>query len=241
MRGALSFLTPLGGATTPTSRDLRWFPAAGVLIGAAVGGCWWLAGRWWPPGVAAAIAVVADLALTGMLHVDGLVDAADGLLPHLPPDRRLAVMAEPDVGAFGIAAAGAALLLRWTALAALRPSVVLVAALWCMSRTAMAAVALLVPYARPAGGLATAFLPADRGHGAAMGFVIAAGGGAVALALAVAWRPLAGVASVVAGVAGAAAVVALARRRVGGFTGDVLGAAGVVGETVALVVAAARW
>ena len=52
---------------------------------------------------------------------------------------------------------------------------------------------------------------------------------------------LAGFAATVALVLGAAAVVALAQRRIGGFTGDVLGAAGLVGETVALVVAAAKW
>jgi adenosylcobinamide-GDP ribazoletransferase len=60
-----------------------------------------------------------------------------------------------------------------------------------------------------------------------------------AAALAGGWP--AGPAAAVALVCGAGGVVALARRRLGGFTGDVLGAAGVVGQTCALVVAAARW
>jgi adenosylcobinamide-GDP ribazoletransferase len=47
--------------------------------------------------------------------------------------------------------------------------------------------------------------------------------------------------AVLAGLAGGSSVVAFARRRLGGFTGDVLGAAGVVTETVALVVMSARW
>jgi len=56
----------------------------------------------WP--LAAALVLVADLALTGMLHVDGLADAADGLLPHhRDTARRLEVMAAPNVGAFGVA------------------------------------------------------------------------------------------------------------------------------------------
>ena len=243
MRSALAFLTPLGRATTPSPGDLRWFPLAGACIGAAVGAVWWLAGRWWPPGVAAALALAADLAVTGMLHLDGVVDAADGLLPHLPRSRRLAVMSEPDAGAFGVAAAGAVLLLRWTSLDAVHPSVLLIAGLWCLSRTAMAVIALSLPYARSeeGGGLATAFLPAEGGAARRRALAVGAVGGLLASGLAVAWRPLAGVAAVVTGCLAAAAVAALARRRIGGFTGDVLGAAGVVGETVALVMAAGRW
>src|SRR3954468_12642538 len=123
MRAALSFLTPFGGARTPTPAALPWFPVAGLLIGAALGSVWWAAGRIWPPVVCGAVVVAADLALTGMLHIDGLVDTADGLLPHLPKSRRLDVMAAPDIGAFGIAGACAALLLRWSSFAAIRPSV----------------------------------------------------------------------------------------------------------------------
>ena len=63
----------------------------------------------------------------------------------------------------------------------------------------------------------------------------------VALALAVWWHPLAGPAALAGAAAGGAVVATLAQRRLGGFTGDVLGATGVVAETVGLVVAAARW
>src|SRR5204862_4098680 len=137
MRRALAFLTPLGGPAAPSPRALAWFPAVGAALGLALGGAWWVAARVWPPAAAAAVVVAADLALTGMLHLDGLVDSADGLLPHLPRDRRLAVMAAPDVGAFGIAIAAAVLLLRWSSFASRPPSVLLVAGLWCVSRTAM--------------------------------------------------------------------------------------------------------
>ena len=81
MRRALAFLTPLGGAAVPDRRTLSWFPLAGGAIGVAVGGVWWGAERLWPPAVAAALTIAADLALTGLLHIDGLVDSADGLLP----------------------------------------------------------------------------------------------------------------------------------------------------------------
>jgi adenosylcobinamide-GDP ribazoletransferase len=63
----------------------------------------------------------------------------------------------------------------------------------------------------------------------------------LAVALAAAWRPAVGPAAVAAGTVAAAGVVWVAWRRVGGFTGDVLGAAGLVGETVGLLAAVARW
>jgi adenosylcobinamide-GDP ribazoletransferase len=239
VRRAVGFLTSLGGPAEPSAHALAWFAPVGVGLGLVLGGVWWLAGRWWPAGLAAVLVVLADLGLTGLLHFDGLIDSADGLLPPLPRDRRLAVMAAPDVGAFGMATATAVLLARWAALAALRPAPLLLAGLWGLSRTAMAVVVRTQPYARAdqGGGLASAFLEESRpGVGPAL-----AGGAAGSVLLAVLWRGAAGSAAALAAGVTAAAVVALARRRIGGFTGDVLGAAGVLAETVGLVVAAARW
>jgi adenosylcobinamide-GDP ribazoletransferase len=233
MRRALAFLTPLFGASEPRPETLTWFPFAGAALGLVLGAVWWGAERIWPAAVAAAIVVAADLALTGLLHVDGLADSADGLLPHLDRARRLEVMAAPDVGAFGVAAVVAVLLLRWAALAATTPSPLLLAGLWCASRTAMAVAARKIPYARP-GGLASAFLGGRTLSTALIGAVLATG-------LAFAGPGVAGIAAVAGVVAGAAGVVALAHRRIGGFTGDVLGASGMVGETTGLLVAAARW
>jgi adenosylcobinamide-GDP ribazoletransferase len=233
MRRALAFLTPLFGASEPRPETLTWFPFAGAALGLVLGAVWWGAERIWPAAVAAAIVVAADLALTGLLHVDGLADSADGLLPHLDRARRLEVMAAPDVGAFGVAAVVAVLLLRWAALATTAPSPLLLGGLWCASRTAMAVAARTVPYARP-GGLASAFLGGRTLSTALIGAVLATG-------LAFAGPGVPGIAAVAGVVAGAAGVVALARRRIGGFTGDVLGASGMVGETTGLLVAAARW
>ena len=231
MRRALAFLTPLGGAVPPSPGALRSFPLVGVALGLVLGGTWELAHRLWAAPLAAAVVVAADLALTGMLHLDGLVDSADGLLPPLDRARRLDVMADPATGAFGVGAAVVVLLLRWAALASLAPSAVLLGALWCASRLAMAGFARRVPYARTA-GLASAFLGGDRRlpvAGLLLGAVLVGLGGGDAVV---------GVA--VLGVS-AAAVVGLAVRRIGGFTGDVLGAAGMVGETAGLLAAAARW
>jgi adenosylcobinamide-GDP ribazoletransferase len=235
MRRAVAFLTPVGGASSPSPGAVVWFPAVGALVGLAVGGVWWGASELWPPALAAALAVTADLAFTGLLHVDGLADSADGLLPPMERGRRLDVMADPRSGAFGVAVVVAVLLLRWAALAAMEPSAVLVAGLWCASRTVMAVALRALPYAR-AGGLAQSFT------GGPPAAPLALGGFAVAGILAgVATGAVPGVVAVAGVVAGGALVLALARRRIGGFTGDVLGAAGLVGETVGLVLAAARW
>lgn len=230
---ALAFLTPLGGPAAPTPAALAWFPVVGAAMGFWLGGVWWLADRFWTHAVAAAVVIVADLAVTGMLHFDGLVDSADGLLPPLDgPARRLDVMADPATGAFGVGAGAGVLLLRWAALASLAPSPAVLSALWCASRLGMAHVARTVPYARPK-GLATAFVEPGRGGLPVVGILLMAGivvvGGGDAL-IGVAVLALA-----------MAAVVALAVRRIGGFTGDVLGAAGLVGETAGLLAAAARW
>ena len=245
MRRALSFLTPFGGAADPAPSALAWFPVVGALIGLAVGGIWWAARRGWAPPAAAAVAVIADAGLTGMLHLDGLADSADGLLPPLPRARRLEVMADPRLGTFGVAGLAMVLLARFGAFASMVPSPLAVAGLWCGSRTAMAVTARAVPYARPT-GLASAFLGAPTSAGSAARAltspaVLGLAGGLLAVGLAVAGRGAHGLAAVGAEAAAAAAVVVLAWRRLGGFTGDVLGAAAVAGETAGLLTLALRW
>lgn len=230
---ALAFLTVFGGARPFTPRAVAWFPWAGAVAGLAVGGVWWGAAMVLPAGPAAGVALVADLAVTGMLHVDGLADAADGLLPPMDRQRRLAVMADPAVGAFGVAVVFVTLLARWAALAAITPRVALVVALWTASRATMAVALVLGGAARP-GGLA------DTLRGAPRTAVVESSVVALAAAAALLAGGPGGPAPL-AGVLAGAGVVALSHRRIGGHTGDVLGACGVVVETVGLVVAAAKW
>lgn len=237
-RSALGFLTVIGGAEAPSPSALAWFPVVGAGLGAALGLVWVGAAHLWPAPVAAAVVIAVDLALTGLLHVDGLADSGDGLLPHLDRQRRLAVMREPDVGAFGTAAVASVLLLRFAALGALAASVPLLAGLWCLSRSVMALAVATLRYARPE-GLASGFA---RPGGAVTGGAVAGGAGLVAaVGLAAWWRLGPGLAAVGGGLLGAGGVLLLADRRLGGYTGDVLGAAGVVAETLGLLVAAAHW
>jgi adenosylcobinamide-GDP ribazoletransferase len=235
MRSALGFLTVVGGAAPPDRRAPSWFGAVGAALGLAVGGSWWVAGEVWPPLVAAVLALAVDAALTGMLHYDGLADSADGLLPPLDRDRRLEVMATPEVGAFGAMALVLLVLARVAGLAALEPDPLLVAGLWTTSRAAMAVALARLPYAR-AGGAASGFVAAPVAPALA---ALAVGCAVVAWTFDGGWGP--GVLVAAGTLAGFGAVVTLAWRRLGGYTGDVLGAAGLVAETVGLLVAAGSW
>ena len=226
---AWGFLTLLGRAGIPDARTFAWFPVVGALLGGLVATTWWGTNILWSPLVAAGMVVAVDLALTGMLHVDGRADAADGLLPHLDRDRRLEVMRQPDVGAFALGAVPLTLGLRWAGLATAPVAPLALIALWTASRTLAALVPSLVPYART-DGLASAFLGPD----AAPRWVIAPW---LAAAVTVAWvaAEIRGVVALTVLVVFGSAVVALARRRIGGFTGDVLGAVILLSETAGLL------
>jgi len=249
MFSALAFLTPLGRASKPGVRTMEWFAFVGAAIGLAVGVVWWGASKAFPPLVAAGLTVAADAVLTGGLHLDGLADTADGLLPPLSRERRLDVMRDPALGAFGAVALATVILLRFASLSATRPAVLVVAGMWGLSRAAMAVMAWTMPYARD-DGLASAFLTgSDYGAagavvrpnpGARAGALLGAGL-ATCIVLALLGRGGHGLAALAATAAGCAAVALFAWKRIGGFTGDVLGAAGVMGETIGLVVLSARW
>ena len=240
MIGALAFLTVLGRGRTPSPAQQRWFPAVGASIGALVGLVWWGASQWWPPAVAAALAVLADLLITGLLHVDGLADSADGLLPHLDRQRRLEVMRAPDTGAFGVAVVAIALIMRWATMASIglggAQVVAATAGLWALSRGLMAVAMNVLPYARPT-GLGAMFASQSRASTVVVGVsaVLLGGAGTMLGRGAVAGAVVALIAT-----AGGVGVLALAKRRIGGYTGDVLGAAGIVLEVVGLVALSAR-
>ena len=244
LRAALELLTPLGRARDAPSRSaMAWFPVAGACIGALDGLAWQLARRVLEPLPAGVTAAAADAVLTGALHLDGLADTADGCLAHVPARARLDIMATPEVGAFGTVALALALATRSSALATQPPSLALSVALGAASRSLMAGATATMAYARP-GGLVTAFLasPAPAADPVPADPVPAAvtAGIAGALLVAGAGGGRRAVEAVAAGSAAALVVLGAAERRLGGYTGDVLGAAGVACEAVGLLVAGRR-
>lgn len=233
---AVGLLTRLPVPVDPARAAARggrgaWaWPLAGLVPGGAAAAIL-AAGGGLPPGVAAALALGAMVILTGALHEDGLADAADGFWGGADPARRLEIMRDSRIGTYGAAALILSSLLRWSALAALAAAGAWAGALVAAvaSRAAMTAVAALLPHARPGGLSASVGRP---GRDAALG---AAALGVLACGLA----PEAALATATLLVALTVGAAALARAKVGGQTGDVLGAVQVAAECAALAALAA--
>lgn len=204
------------------------YPLAGAVVGALMAGVALVAAGLGAP-LAAALAVAAGIVLTGAMHEDGLADSCDGLWGGTTPQRRLEIMRDSRIGTYGVLALALGVLLRWLALSTLigQGAVIgpiLIAAVG--SRAGMVAAMAGLSNARQ-DGLSHA---QGRPHPAVVG-------AAVALALIVAllfsgWDaiPL----SVTAALA-TLAVMALARRKLGGQTGDILGATQQVTEIALLL------
>ena len=86
----------------PAGRATAYFPLVGALLGLILAGAGQLFQGLLPEGVAAALLLALWAGLTGLLHLDGLMDSCDGLLPPAEPARRLEIMKDSRVGAFGV-------------------------------------------------------------------------------------------------------------------------------------------
>ncbi|MBI1774896.1 MAG: adenosylcobinamide-GDP ribazoletransferase [Proteobacteria bacterium] len=212
----------------------RAFPVIGAGVG-LVGGLAFAIALYLnlPPLAAGFLVVATTTALTGALHEDGLADSADGLIGGDTTERRLEIMRDSQTGVFGVLALVFTVGLRAAALASL-PQAMAAAALiaaHAASRALLPAVMIHLEPARTDGLAADAGRPSET----SMRWSLAIGA-VVALASL-------GVVSAVLALAAALAVVAamarLARRRIGGYTGDVLGACQQLAEVVMLLVAAA--
>lgn len=231
---ALQFLTrvPIRLRRAPDmARMVVWFPLAGAVIGLAVGGA--AAGLWHlvPPLVAAAVAVTVGLSITGAFHEDGLGDIADAFGGGHTVERRLEIMKDSRHGTYGVTAMCASIVVRIVSLGSLPgPAAMFAAAVTAhvMARTVAVCLMAAAPLATHRG------LGADYGQSTtARRAATAAVTGLALTALVVGWwvLPLA-----VAAVVAAAAVGMLAVRKIGGISGDVLGATEQVAECLCLVV-----
>jgi adenosylcobinamide-GDP ribazoletransferase len=237
---AVAFLTraPIGRTIAldggDVARGVVVFPVVGAAIGAATAAVVLVAEPTLSPLLAAALGVGAAVALTGAMHLDALADTADALGASTR-ERALEVMRDPRIGTFGAAALVVDVVVKVAALQQLLATDDLLYALiaaGALSRAASPVLASLLPYPRVGGG------PGSVLSGRVSR--VAAGAGALAaVAATVALLDADGL--VVAGsVAVLTATLGLAYRRwLGGATGDCLGAATELSETLALVAAAA--
>jgi adenosylcobinamide-GDP ribazoletransferase len=232
---ALRYLTilPLRRSRAPgdLGRAAAWFPGVGLVLGALLALASGAADHLFPPAVAAVVLVALWAGLTGALHLDGLADTCDGLGGAWTRERALLVMRDARSGPFGVAAIVLVLGLKAAALASLPAGTVwraLVAAP-VLARVAPLLLARLCPPARSEGA-GHAFASGLGPAALVVGLLVSVG---VALAALGPWG-LAAVALVAGGTWGFAAYL---RRRLGGFTGDCLGALVETSEAAVLAVA----
>jgi adenosylcobinamide-GDP ribazoletransferase len=130
--------------------SVRYFGLVGVLIGLIGVGVWWLIGLLFPPNMAVGAMIAATLLLTGALHEDGFADVCDGFGGGKTPDAVLAIMKDSRIGAYGAIGIGMMLALKWTALVSLPRSALLVTAVGAHMISRWCAVGLIwrLPYVR---------------------------------------------------------------------------------------------
>lgn len=231
---ALALLTRLPGlAPADHARGAKaaWaYPLVGLVLALIATGISLVA--FWAgltPALVAALALTALIAMTGAMHEDGLADSADGLWGGWTIERRLEIMKDSRIGTYGVLALGLSLLIRWAALTALfghgqilGPMVATAA----LSRAACPVLMAALPHARSTG------LSHATGRASRQSAAVAAAIAALLCLLTMTWAGLP--ALVVAGLA-TLGVCALAKAKVGGQTGDILGAGQQVTEIAVLL------
>lgn len=223
---AVQFLTRLptpadpGWNTERMAATPRWYPAVGALVGALSAAVFWLASLVLPPLAAVLLAVAAGVVATGALHEDGFADCCDGLGGAVSRERALEIMRDSRLGAYGALGLGLIIALKVVALAGTAMPVVPFALIagHALSRASAVVVIATSTYARDEG----AGKPVASASGS---LPVALGAAALATVPLVVTVPPAGV---LAGFLGLAAGHVLMRRaferRLGGYTGDCLGA-----------------
>lgn len=235
LRTAASFLTRV-----PLHRDgeidlagsVPWFPVVGLLIGLVGGGVFALASEVLTPAVSAALALVVTALVTGAFHQDGLADIADAFGGGWDREQRLAILKDSRHGTYGVMALVLSTAVQLSALASMTAAWGLAALIAAhpLARSAVLGVLLTARPARPEG------LGTDYAAGLRRG-VVAVGAGVGVGVTAFALGPWAAPA-VAAVTLTTVSVVVLAHRKIGGISGDVLGAIEQVAEGAVLVMIA---
>lgn len=231
---AIAFLTriPLGRAiafdAADVTRSAGWFPVVGLLLGAIYAGAAAICAGHLPALVIAALLIVLEALLTGAMHFDGLADAADGFGGGRTRDDMLRIMRDHCIGSYGGTAIAACVLLKAAAYAALLgrphwPAALILAP--AVGRWSILLLSASLPYARASQSVVTG-----------MGRRSLLWGSAAMLVALLAARALRGWIALAAAVAATAVFGWYCRRRIGGITGDTLGANVELCENAALLV-----
>jgi adenosylcobinamide-GDP ribazoletransferase len=211
--------TPARLAATP-----RWLPAVGALIGGLVALAWLAAAAVFPPGPAMLLATAFGLLLTGCFHEDGFADACDGLGGGATRAKALEIMRDSRLGTYGAAGLGMMLATRVATLMALPGALVPLALVAGHAASRASAVAVI----------ASSAYVRDHGTGKPVATGLSRRGLAFALACGLApllfLSPLAALGGLAGLILGHLAMRRTYQRKLGGYTGDCLGAVQQVSE-----------
>ena len=224
IRQALLFLTVLplaapAGSARELGRSLAYFPLIGLGLGLLLAGADYVLGIFFPPSVCALLVLLLLIFATGALHLDGVADTADGMYGIRDRATRLRIMKDSRVGAMGVVALLCLLLLKVVTLTAIPPAVrwpVLIA-LPVVGRWMMVALAVLAPYARSEGGTGSVFVEEVGRRELGIATLILA-------AVLIGFFKLWGLTLLAALILVVIALERYFKIRLGGVTGDILGA-----------------
>lgn len=232
IQAALCLLTRLPLPPVGTRQAVWAWPVAGAVVGALAAFAATLGlSLGLPAGVVAALVLGTQAMLTGAMHEDGLADTVDGFWGGWGSERRLAIMKDSHIGTYGVLALLVTGLARWSALGVVVetgqhwPVLIAVGAL---SRVPMAVMIAVMRNARGAG------LSHHVGRPSGQSALGAAGLGIGAALMATGSN---GLVMLVLAATACTALAFLAKAKIGGQTGDVLGASQQLAETAALAAA----
>jgi adenosylcobinamide-GDP ribazoletransferase len=209
----------VGHAQEQLTGAVRYFPAIGVFVGCIGAAVMWLAAQALPAPLPAILSTIATVLLTGAIHEDGLADTCDGLGGGPTRERALEIMKDPRIGVYGASALMLTLSLKIAALSAMPTWIAMAALVGAHAFSRLCAV-LVIFAGRYVGS-------SERSRAAPMVAGAAAGDLVIATLLGVAPLALCGLRAIAAAVFALVVLALLFRwctRRLGGYTGDTLGA-----------------
>jgi len=213
--------------------SIAFYPLIGFLLGGILFGLNLLLGMVFPTEVRAALLLAIWIALTGALHLDGFLDSMDGLFGGFTPSKRLEIMRDERIGAFGFAAGGLLLLLKYSALINLSTANPVLILIPMFSRWGISLTIGVFSYGR------------DQGLGRVIkdnvrqGDLWLSAGIVFALGWLLMGWPVIVTAGLVAGIIWLIGVFTL--RKIPGMTGDVYGAMNEIIELIFLILASGGW
>jgi len=233
LSAAFRFLTiiRLPGTIGTDVEDLKgtlpFFSLVGLVLGLISGATAWLAWQFLPPLVAGVIVTFVLLSFSGALHLDGLADTADGFFSSRNRSRMLEIMRDSRIGVMGVIAVVMVLLLKVSVLSGLERDDAVRAALVMpvAGRTALVMMIFLLPYVRKDGGLGSPFYFNRSNWSLATALVLFFVVGITAMGLN-------GLVAVIVVLSVVFLFSRICHRKIGGATGDTLGASCELAETV---------